>query len=77
MSSALIAVAVLAIAAFAEKCRGETPETPRDYSHYTQSYRVPFANTKPVDFDHLQTLLVRVSINGGPLRQVTQLPFPR
>ncbi len=37
-----------------------------DYSSYTQSYRVPFANTKPVDFEHLQTLLVRVSINGGP-----------
>ena len=37
-----------------------------DYSNYTQSYRLPFGNTKPVDFEHLQTLLVRVSVNGGP-----------
>lgn len=37
-----------------------------DYSKYTQSYRIPFANTKPVDFEHLRSLSVRASINGGP-----------
>lgn len=66
MCSAAIAVAVLTLAALTGGGRAETPETPPDYSPYQQSYRVPFANTKPVDFDHLQTMLVRVSINGGP-----------
>lgn len=40
--------------------------SPPDFSSYTRSYRIPFGNTKPVDFAHLQTMLVRVSINGGP-----------
>lgn len=38
-----------------------------DYRSYKQCYKIPFGNTKPVDFDHLQTMLVRVSINGGPV----------
>jgi len=37
-----------------------------DYSTYKQSYRIPFANSKPVDFEHLQSMSVRVSVNGGP-----------
>ena len=37
-----------------------------DYSAYKKSYRIPFANSKPVDFDHLQSMSVRVSLNGGP-----------
>lgn len=44
----------------------QEPSVP-DYSAFTQSYRVPFANRQPVDFDKLQTMLVRVSINGGPV----------
>jgi hypothetical protein len=43
------------------------PEPPHpDYSAFTQSYRIPFANSAPVDFDHLQSMSVRVSLNGGP-----------
>lgn len=37
-----------------------------DLRRYTQCYRVPFGNAKPVDFDHLQSLSVRASINGSP-----------
>jgi hypothetical protein len=37
-----------------------------DYSAYSQSYHIPFGNPKPVDFDHLTTMEVRVSIDGGP-----------
>ncbi len=58
--SIFIAAAVPVTAAFAVE------NAPPDYSRYAQSYRVPFGNTKPVDFEHLQTLLVHVSINGGP-----------
>ena len=45
----------------------ETDEAaPPDYTAFKQSYRLPFANAKPVDFEHLQTMSVRVSLNGGP-----------
>ena len=37
-----------------------------DYSKFTQSFHLPFGNRKPVDFDHLTSLSVRASINGGP-----------
>jgi len=72
-----IGVAVLLTAALAFHCvtgacatedgppaTRQTP--PPDYSSYTQSYRVPFGNIRPVDFDHLQGLSVRASLNGGP-----------
>jgi hypothetical protein len=55
------------IAAAAETSQVATEETqPPDYTGYKASYRVPFANTKPVDFEHLQSLSVRVTLNGGP-----------
>jgi hypothetical protein len=38
-----------------------------DYSAFTQSYHLPFSNRKEVDFDHLGSLHVRASINGGPI----------
>lgn len=45
---------------------GEPAAPTPDYSRYGQSYHIPFANPKPVDFDHLQSMSVRVSLNGGP-----------
>lgn len=45
----------------------EAPDAPvPDYSGYQQCYRIPFANRKPVDFEHLESLSVRVTLNGGP-----------
>jgi hypothetical protein len=38
-----------------------------DYSAFTQSYHIPFANRKTVDFNDLKSLHVRASINGGPI----------
>jgi len=35
-----------------------------DYSAFAQSYHIPFAT--PVDYQHLDILRVRASINGGP-----------
>lgn len=40
------------------------PAAPPDYAGYKHSVRVPFA--RPVDFDRLQGMHVRVSLNGGP-----------
>ncbi len=39
---------------------------PPDYAGYKESYRIPFASTKPVDFENLKGMTVRVSLNGGP-----------
>ena len=41
-------------------------DSPPDYSAYHESYHLRFANSKPVDFDHLQSLSVWASLNGGP-----------
>ena len=41
----------------------EAEEAP-DYRAFTQSYHIPF--TRKVDFDHLTSLHVRASLNGGP-----------
>ena len=60
-------VTLLAIAVTLAQCRAEAQEAPSpDYAPYKQSFRMPFANSKPVDFEHLQSMSVRVSINGGP-----------
>ena len=56
---------VFAIAASAQET-GPAAFTVPDYSRQALSCRVPFGNTKPVDFAHLLTMLIRVSINGGP-----------
>ncbi|MCE9618526.1 MAG: hypothetical protein K8R92_01290 [Planctomycetes bacterium] len=62
-----IALPLLLIAGAVDQEQAPAPEPPHpDYSAYTQSYRIPFANPKPVDFEHLQSLSVRVSLNGGP-----------
>jgi hypothetical protein len=50
-----------------EQSHGVEPEAANpNYSRYQQSYRLPFGNTKPVDFENLRSLSVRVSLNGGP-----------
>ena len=62
-----LSVPLLVIAGAVNQGQAQTPEMPApDYSAYKQSYRMPFANTKPVDFEHLQAMTVRVSLNGGP-----------
>ena len=50
----------------AEKGGPAADTTPPDYSRYTQSYHMPFGNSKPVNFDDLKSMSVRASINGGP-----------
>jgi hypothetical protein len=55
-----IFLAMTAVARAAEPSGDSVP----DYSKYTQSYRVPFANA--VDYNRLKTMEVRVSLNGGP-----------
>ena len=63
----LASLTVLRAAELADKRRAATQEPPApDYSTYKQSYRIPFANTKPVDFENLKGMTVRVSLNGGP-----------
>jgi hypothetical protein len=64
--AAFVSIGCACAAAAKEKSAPPQEAVSPDYSAYAQSYRVPFANTKPVDFEHLQTLLVRVSINDGP-----------
>lgn len=45
----------------------EAAETrPPNYSGYKSCYRLPYGNLKPVDFDKLASMSVRVSLNGGP-----------
>lgn len=39
---------------------------PPDYSGWKTCYRIPYGNTKPLDFDNLGSLSVRVTLNGGP-----------
>jgi hypothetical protein len=64
--------ACLAAVCVAVSCSGSTPvdappageQAVPDFSAFHASYHVPFA--KPVDFDHLSSLHVRVSLNGGP-----------
>ena len=64
----LASLTALQAADVADNRHAATQAPPRpDYLAFTQSYRVPFANRQPVDFDKLQTMLVRVSINGGPV----------
>ena len=43
-----------------------TADTPPDYSSYRAMYRLPFSRS--VDFNHLSSLHIRVSINGGPVK---------
>jgi hypothetical protein len=69
---ALAALTVAFAALMANRCIADdalpaAPPAP-DYSAFTHFYRLPYANRKPVDFDHLSSLLVRASINGGPVR---------
>lgn len=70
LAAALAAAAATAATTDDRAAAGRPPATqetpPPDYSAYLQSYHVPFANTRPVDFDHLQSLSVRASLNGGP-----------
>jgi hypothetical protein len=66
-----IALFLLALAASLHAQKPPYADTPQetpapDYSAYKQSYRIPFANSKPVDFEHLQSMSVRVLLNGGP-----------
>jgi hypothetical protein len=64
--SFILAFCFLALC-FAERLSAETtaPAAP-DYSSFKQSFHMRYANAKPVDFDHLSSLYVRASINGGP-----------
>lgn len=63
----LASLTALQAADVADKSHAAAQETaPPNYSAYKQSYRIPFANAKPVDFEHLQSMSVRVSLNGGP-----------
>src|SRR5438128_1378458 len=66
----LAASALVAIAAVAETDPAATQETPApDYSAFKQSYRLPFASTRPIDWNKLAGLNVRASINGSkPMR---------
>lgn len=61
-----MAAALVAVAFIAEASRAAEPEAAPDYSAFHQSYHLPFANRNPVDFSNLQSLSVRISVNGGP-----------
>lgn len=63
LSIAIIVVGLMAAVSFTTRAQN-TPTTP-DYSSYHQTYHMKYSG-KPVDFDHLGGLNVRISINGGP-----------
>ena len=62
--SFLVASALTCAAARAD-APDQTP--PPDYSKFSQTYHLPFAG-KPVDFNDLRGMNVRMSINGSPPR---------
>jgi hypothetical protein len=60
----LAATVIGAISVHAADAPPTTNPSP-DLSAFTDSFHIPFA--KPVDFDHLQGMSIRASLNGGPV----------
>ena len=60
----LLVTPALAWGLDAKRGSGDTPEP--NFSGSQKCYTVPYANSKPLDFDNLASMSVRVSLNGGP-----------
>lgn len=68
-SRALAGVAACVVAGVVRVSPGNPGSSPTPAPAFPDTnacYHLPFANTKPVDFEHLQSLSVRISVNGGP-----------
>jgi hypothetical protein len=60
----LLTAATLAIKVGSLNAAEASSDQMPDYAPFTQSYHVPF--TRPVNFNHLEGMHVRVTLNGGP-----------